>query len=565
MGEYANTLGYKNAFILAPNYPAGKDSLNGFKRFYKGELAGELYTKLGQTDFAAEIAQIKASGADCVFFFLPGGMGISFIKQFSNADTGLPMMGPGFSFDQDVLPAVGDAAARRPQRRPVVARPRQPGQQGLRRGLRGRVRPPALGLRQPGLRHRAPHPLGQRHGRHRRPRRLPRGAEGRRLPQRPRQLQVRQQPAPDPELLRPRGGEARRRRHHQPDRRHRLREPRRRLRRRVPDAVTPRRRAPRPPPPYPATRPAGGPRHAVPSSPPQAPSVPPAAGSGSRRRAPSPYRAVPGGSRGAGEGPLGPRSSRRHGRKALSVGVGDRARDAGERRSKRRHDAPASSDASVRASFRARRRPLSTRAQGSGRHAGGRVGRDGRCPARGEARMTATLLIEQVLNGLQFGTMLFLMAAGLTLVFGVMGLINLAHGSLYMVGAFAAATAAAAHRQLPPRARRRPRRRRPRRRDRRDRRPPPPLRAATTSTRSSPPSPSSSSSPRAPAGSSAPSRSTSTSPQPSPAPSTSAPSPTPSTASPSSSSASPSPSASGSSSTAPASAPRSAPARPTAR
>ncbi|MBP7241052.1 ABC transporter substrate-binding protein [Amaricoccus sp.] len=109
-GEYANTLGYKNIFILAPNYPAGKDSLNGFKRFYKGELAGELYTKLGQTDFAAEIAQIKASGADSVFFFLPGGMGISFIKQFANADAGLPMMGPGFSFDQDVLGAVGDAA-----------------------------------------------------------------------------------------------------------------------------------------------------------------------------------------------------------------------------------------------------------------------------------------------------------------------------------------------------------------------------------------------------------------------------------------------------------------------
>ena len=58
--------------------------------------------------------------------------------------------------------------------------------------------------------------------------------------------------------------------------------------------------------------------------------------------------------------------------------------------------------------------------------------------------MTTTLLIEQVLNGLQFGVMLFLMAAGLTLVFGVMGLINLAHGSLYMVGAFAAAAVAAA-------------------------------------------------------------------------------------------------------------------------
>ncbi|WP_224826033.1 branched-chain amino acid ABC transporter permease [Cognatishimia sp. MH4019] len=53
--------------------------------------------------------------------------------------------------------------------------------------------------------------------------------------------------------------------------------------------------------------------------------------------------------------------------------------------------------------------------------------------------MSTILLIEQLLNGLQFGVMLFLMAAGLTLIFGVMGLINLAHGSLYMVGAFAAA------------------------------------------------------------------------------------------------------------------------------
>ena len=58
--------------------------------------------------------------------------------------------------------------------------------------------------------------------------------------------------------------------------------------------------------------------------------------------------------------------------------------------------------------------------------------------------MTPVLLVEQVLNGLQFGVMLFLMAAGLTLIFGVMGLINLAHGSLYMIGAFAAAAVAGA-------------------------------------------------------------------------------------------------------------------------
>jgi branched-chain amino acid transport system permease protein len=58
--------------------------------------------------------------------------------------------------------------------------------------------------------------------------------------------------------------------------------------------------------------------------------------------------------------------------------------------------------------------------------------------------MTVALVLEQILNGVQFGLMLFLMSAGLTLVFGVMGLINLAHGSLYMIGAFVCAAAAAA-------------------------------------------------------------------------------------------------------------------------
>ena len=109
-GAYANTTGYKKAFILAPNYPAGKDALTGFKRFFKGEVAGELYTQLGQTDYAAEIAQIKASGADTVFFFLPGGMGIAFTKQYAQSEVGLPLIGPAFSFDQGILGAVGEAA-----------------------------------------------------------------------------------------------------------------------------------------------------------------------------------------------------------------------------------------------------------------------------------------------------------------------------------------------------------------------------------------------------------------------------------------------------------------------
>jgi branched-chain amino acid transport system permease protein len=55
--------------------------------------------------------------------------------------------------------------------------------------------------------------------------------------------------------------------------------------------------------------------------------------------------------------------------------------------------------------------------------------------------LTGLLVVEQVLNGLQFGVMLFLLAAGLTLVFGIMNLVNLAHGSLYMVGAYLATAA----------------------------------------------------------------------------------------------------------------------------
>jgi branched-chain amino acid transport system substrate-binding protein len=109
-GGYANTAGFKNTFILAPNYPAGQDALTGFKRLFGGDLAGEVFTKLGQKDYASELAQIRASGADSIFFFLPGGMGISFLKQYADSGIDLPVVGPAFSFDQGILQAVGDAA-----------------------------------------------------------------------------------------------------------------------------------------------------------------------------------------------------------------------------------------------------------------------------------------------------------------------------------------------------------------------------------------------------------------------------------------------------------------------
>ncbi|MBD9596878.1 ABC transporter substrate-binding protein [Ensifer sp. ENS05] len=107
-GEYANR-DFKKIFLMVLNSPAGKDAAAGFKRYYKGELAGELLVPVSQTDYATEIAQIRASGTDGLFFFLPGGLGIAFNKQFAQSGIKVPIMGPAFSFSQDILPAVGDS------------------------------------------------------------------------------------------------------------------------------------------------------------------------------------------------------------------------------------------------------------------------------------------------------------------------------------------------------------------------------------------------------------------------------------------------------------------------
>ena len=112
VGKYVSDSGFKNVYLLAPNYPAGKDHLAGFKRYYTGKISGEVYTKLGQSDYAAEISALRAAKPDAVFFFLPGGMGINFIKQYSQAGLNktIPVFGPAFSFDERLLGAVGAAA-----------------------------------------------------------------------------------------------------------------------------------------------------------------------------------------------------------------------------------------------------------------------------------------------------------------------------------------------------------------------------------------------------------------------------------------------------------------------
>jgi len=111
MGAYMTKQNISGVYLLAPNYPAGKDLIAGFKRFYKGEIVKEVYTKLDQLDFAAELAELRSAKPKAVFFFYPGSLGISFIKQYDDAGLKktIPLYGPSFSFDQTIFPAVGDA------------------------------------------------------------------------------------------------------------------------------------------------------------------------------------------------------------------------------------------------------------------------------------------------------------------------------------------------------------------------------------------------------------------------------------------------------------------------
>ena len=110
VGKTVQDKGYQKVAMLAPNYPAGKDALTGFKRYYTGPVALELYTPLNQLDFGAELSQIRASGADALYIFMPGGLGVNFIKQFVGAGLSkeMALFGPGFSADEDVIGAVGE-------------------------------------------------------------------------------------------------------------------------------------------------------------------------------------------------------------------------------------------------------------------------------------------------------------------------------------------------------------------------------------------------------------------------------------------------------------------------
>ena len=112
MGKHMSDQGITGVYVMAPNYPAGKDMVAGFKRFFKGKIVGEVYTKFpDQLDFQAELSQLKASNPKAVFVFYPGGFGIQYLKQY--AEAGLRAQIPLYSVytvDEISLLAVKEAA-----------------------------------------------------------------------------------------------------------------------------------------------------------------------------------------------------------------------------------------------------------------------------------------------------------------------------------------------------------------------------------------------------------------------------------------------------------------------
>jgi branched-chain amino acid transport system substrate-binding protein len=112
MGKFMQEQGINDVYVLAPNYQAGKDMVAGFKRYYKGRIVEEIFTKPGQQDYQAEITQLRAKNPKAVFVFYPGGMGVQFVRQYAQAGLRerIPLYSV-FTVDETTLPALKDAAA----------------------------------------------------------------------------------------------------------------------------------------------------------------------------------------------------------------------------------------------------------------------------------------------------------------------------------------------------------------------------------------------------------------------------------------------------------------------
>jgi branched-chain amino acid transport system substrate-binding protein len=112
MGEYMNQKGVKNAFLIGPNYAAGKDMLTGVQATFKGKVVGEELTKWpDQLDFSAELSKVRAAKPDAVFVFYPGAAGVQFLTQYAQAGLkGQIPLYTAFTVDETTLPLQKDLA-----------------------------------------------------------------------------------------------------------------------------------------------------------------------------------------------------------------------------------------------------------------------------------------------------------------------------------------------------------------------------------------------------------------------------------------------------------------------
>jgi branched-chain amino acid transport system substrate-binding protein len=112
VGLYMNQKGVKTAFLIGPNYAAGKDMLEGVKATFKGQIVGQELTRWpDQLDFSAELSKARAAKPDAIFAFYPGGAGIQFVTQY--AQSGLKSQIPlytAFTIDELSLPRMKDLA-----------------------------------------------------------------------------------------------------------------------------------------------------------------------------------------------------------------------------------------------------------------------------------------------------------------------------------------------------------------------------------------------------------------------------------------------------------------------
>jgi len=111
LGKYAQDKGYKRAFVIVPNYQAGRDAAAGFASTFKGEVVEQDFVPLNQIDFQGDLARLAAAKPDVIYAFMPGGLGVALVKQFHQSGMAdkIPFLS-AFTVDESTLPAEQDAA-----------------------------------------------------------------------------------------------------------------------------------------------------------------------------------------------------------------------------------------------------------------------------------------------------------------------------------------------------------------------------------------------------------------------------------------------------------------------